>query len=96
MYWELYPTLDHIIPVARGGADETENWVTTSMFRNGAKGKALLEEIGWTLRAPGDFAQWDGLLNWFVDYLERDATQLQYAPLKPWYRAAKRALTAPL
>lgn len=92
MYWELYPTLDHVIPVARGGKDERSNWVTTSQFRNSAKGNALLEEIGWSLQQPGDFREWDGLLAWFVSYYERDLSLLTLAPLRPWYRAAKRTL----
>jgi hypothetical protein len=33
-FWELYPTLDHLVPVARGGADDESNVVTTSMLRN--------------------------------------------------------------
>lgn len=27
-YWELLPTVDHIVPIARGGEDAIENWVT--------------------------------------------------------------------
>ena len=37
IYWELFPTIDHIMPVARGGEDNEDNWVTTSMVRNSAK-----------------------------------------------------------
>lgn len=33
-YWELIPTIDHINPIAKGGKDELDNWVTTSMLRN--------------------------------------------------------------
>jgi hypothetical protein len=29
-YWELFPTIDHVVPVARGGADDETNIVTTS------------------------------------------------------------------
>lgn len=36
-YWELFPTLDHVVPVARGGRDNEDNLVSTSMFRNSAK-----------------------------------------------------------
>ena len=95
MYWELYPTLDHFTPVAREGVDEMRNWVTTSMFRNAAKGNALIEEIGWTLWPKGDFAEWDGLLNWFVRYIEDDSTPLQSDSMKKWYRAARRVLATP-
>ena len=37
-YWEVYVTVDHLIPVSRGGANDDSNWVTTSMARNSAKG----------------------------------------------------------
>ena len=36
-YWELYATIDHVVPVTRGGADDLSNWVTTSQARNSAK-----------------------------------------------------------
>jgi hypothetical protein len=36
-YWELFPTIDHVLPVSRGGVDSDVNWVTTSMLRNAAK-----------------------------------------------------------
>ena len=40
-------TIDHVIPVARGGADDESNVVTTSMLRNSAKSNWLLDEVGW-------------------------------------------------
>jgi 5-methylcytosine-specific restriction endonuclease McrA len=36
-YWELIPTIDHINPIARGGKDEEDNWITTSMLHNSIK-----------------------------------------------------------
>jgi hypothetical protein len=33
-YWEVGATIDHMVPVTLGGADEPANWVTTSMARN--------------------------------------------------------------
>lgn len=32
-----FKTLDHIIPITRGGADDTNNFISTSMLRNSAK-----------------------------------------------------------
>lgn len=69
-YWELFPTLDHLVPLARGGSDDASNWVTTSMVRNAAKGNWTSEELGWELKPPGDLKVWDGLSGWFRDYLE--------------------------
>jgi hypothetical protein len=93
MYWELYPSLDHLVPIARGGSDDVGNWVTTSGFRNGAKGNALLEEIGWTLHPAGDFREWDGLTKWFVDHCSRDAALSRDSSLGKWYRAARDVLS---
>ena len=70
-FWELYPTHDHVQPVARGGSDEeSENIVTTSMRRNQIKAQWTLGEIGWELLPSGDFREWDGLTGWFVDYID--------------------------
>lgn len=33
-YWEFVPTVDHIYPVALGGADSEENWATISIYPN--------------------------------------------------------------
>ena len=29
-FWELFPTVDHLVPVSRGGPDDKSNWVTAS------------------------------------------------------------------
>ena len=89
MFWELFPTIDHVRPVARGGADAEENWVTTSMLRNGAKAGWTLEELGWTLHPPGDTA-WDGLLGWFLEYAKGSALAREDAYVRRWHRAALR------
>src|SRR5262245_43095336 len=67
-YWEVSATLDHVIPVSRGGADDESNWVTTSMARNGAKMNWTLDELGWELRPAGAISEWDGMMNWFLEY----------------------------
>ena len=67
IYWELCPTVDHLIPVARGGQDNYLNWVTTSMIRNSAKSNWTMEEIGWKLHDKGQLDNWDGLVNYFIE-----------------------------
>jgi len=69
-YWELTATVDHLVPVSRGGPDHESNWVTASMAHNSAKGNWTLAELGWTLQPPGKFGDWDGLVHWFVDYTD--------------------------
>ncbi len=65
-YYELFPTIDHRTPVARGGLDQMDNWISTSMLRNAAKANFTVEELGWTLHPCGDIGAWDGLTGWFM------------------------------
>ena len=98
-YWELFPTVDHLIPIARGGQDNDENLVTTSMLRNAAKGAGTLTELGWKMHPRGDLANWDGMTRWLVERVDKDpglvslpergARHRQYV-LK-WARASARA-----
>jgi len=53
-YWELFPTIDHVKPVARGGADSEDNWVCCSMLTNSIKSNWTLEQLQWELLPPGD------------------------------------------
>lgn len=91
IYWSHYPTIDHVVPVARGGADDESNVVTTSMLSNAAKSNWLLSELGWhTTHAPLA-ATWDGLLVWFCREYERNEKLRQEPSLRQWYKAAKSA-----
>jgi hypothetical protein len=92
-YWELAATVDHLVPVSRGGADNESNWVTTTMARNSAKRNWTLAELGWALQPPGKFQDWDGLMHWFVDYTDSRPQLLTYASIRQWRRAALAVLT---
>jgi hypothetical protein len=88
-FWHLTPTVDHRLPVCRGGADAEDNWLTTSMLRNSAKANWTLEELGWTLHPAGELADWDGQLSWFESYVAATPAVLQELPaLRVWQRAA--------
>lgn len=88
VFWELFPTIDHVVPVARGGADEEANWVTTSMLRNSAKAQWTLDELGWELHEPGSLDEWDGLTGWFLEYTAARPEVVSSGYLKRWRRAA--------
>ncbi len=85
MMCELYPVVDHVIPLSRperlraaglADPDDPANLVTTSTANNTAKGIALPAEVGWTcLDLPAGEA-WDGLSGWFREYLGHDAAPL--------------------
>ena len=87
-YWEVGATIDHVIPVTRGGADDESNWVTTSMARNSAKSNWTLGELGWSLLPGGNIAEWDGLLHWFIDYTARHPNTLSNGTIRQWHKAA--------
>lgn len=90
-YWEQMPTIDHRVPVARGGSDSEDNWITTSMLRNSAKANWTLEELGWQVFPAGKLSDWDGLTRWFIDYIENQEDEDHSQYVMRWYRAAKRS-----
>ena len=91
-YWDYQPTVDHIVPVSLGGADTPDNWATTSMMNNSAKGNFSLEQLGWTLKKKGDINQWDGLSKEFVALVEKDSSFLRIGRIKDYYIATKETL----
>ena len=90
-FYELYPTIDHIFPVARGGADDESNVVTTSMLRNSAKANWLLEELGWSLDLAPIAPGWDGLVGWFRSaWIAHEALHHDVA-VRQWHQALSEA-----
>jgi hypothetical protein len=92
-YWELFPTVDHVIPVSRRGADDESNWVTTSMVKNASKANFRLEEIGWQLLPQESKKDWDGLTSWFSTEVTRNPHYLNDAYVRKW-NGALRMTTA--
>lgn len=90
-YWEFVPTVDHIYPVALGGADAKENWATTSMLHNSIKSNWTLEQLNWKLYDAGDYKQYDGLTELFVKLVEADSELLKDTYIKRWYRLSVEA-----
>lgn len=85
-YWEFVPTVDHIYPVALGGADSEENWATTSMLHNSIKSNWTLEQLNWKLHEAGKLEEWDGLTALFVKLVEADSSLLEDSYIKKWHR----------
>ena len=90
-YWELSPTIDHIVPIANGGADEENNWVTTSMLRNSIKSSWTLEQLQWELHPVGSIDDWDGLTKKFIGLVEKNEALLEDDYIKRWYNASKKS-----
>ena len=89
-YWELVPTIDHVYPIAKGGHDNKENWVTTSMISNSIKSNYTIEEINWTLHPKGKLEDWDGLTNLFIELVDKNTGLLEDSYIKNWYVISKR------
>jgi hypothetical protein len=87
-WWELCPTIDHIVPIARGGENSDSNFVTTSMLSNSIKSNFTLDELGWSLHPMGKLDEWDGLIQWFLDYVSEHQSLLDDAYTKKWHKAA--------
>jgi 5-methylcytosine-specific restriction endonuclease McrA len=85
-YWEFVPTVDHIYPVALGGADSEENWATTSMLHNSIKNNWTLEQLQWELYEAGNYEEWDGLTGLFVKLVEAAPVLIEDAYIKRWYK----------
>ena len=89
-WWQFFPTIDHKVPIARGGNNEDKNLVCTSMLRNSAKGNFLLEELGWHVLPSGNYSEWDGMMDWFMQYVDVNKDLLKCRYIEEWYKAAKK------
>jgi len=90
IYWELFPTIDHFIPIARGGLDEESNLVTTSMIHNSAKSNWTIDELGWTLYEKSD--NWDGLARYFLDLTNKNLNYEKDNYVSSWKKGLLRAI----
>lgn len=93
-YWELIPTIDHIYPIAKGGHDVKENWVTTSMKNNSIKSNYTIDEIHWSLYPRGDINEWDGLTKAFIKLVDDDRDLLKDNYIKGWYNISKKLMAS--
>ncbi len=87
-FWELYPTIDHKVSLARGGADDESNAVTTSMYWNLRKLNGQVDEFIDSELAP-ICPRWDGLVPWFVQVYDSHPALRDDASIRRW-RAALR------
>jgi hypothetical protein len=90
-YWQLLPTIDHVVPVSRGGKDKESNLVCTSQLRNSAKSNWLLEELDWKLHKAGNVNQWDGLMKWLISYVNKNPKVIVDQYINAWFKAALKA-----
>lgn len=88
IYWDLMPSIDHMVPISKGGTNLSENLFTTSMRRNMAKGLWSLDELGWSLHPAGSIHDWDGCTKEFVTLVEKyQKLSARNSYIMGWYRA---------
>ena len=92
IYWDLFPTIDHHVPVTRHGEDNENNWITTSMIRNSAKASWTTEELGWELFEEGKLDDWDGLINYFIDLTNKNPDYEKDNYINQWRKALLKAM----
>ncbi|MBQ9715177.1 MAG: HNH endonuclease [Clostridia bacterium] len=88
-YWEFLPTIDHIYPIARGGADSKDNWATTSMLHNSIKSNWTLEDLSWQIHKAGEIKEWDGLSTMLIKLVEKDNQLKKDKYINHWYKITK-------
>jgi hypothetical protein len=88
-FWELFPTIDHIVPVSRGGLDDQSNWATTSQLMNAAKANWSLDQLGWKLLDPAPSGEWDGLTRWCLEFVRSHGELMRNDYVRKWVRAAE-------
>lgn len=89
-WWDLAASVNRIIPPSCGGTNDYENLVCTSWRRSSVKLSRLLEDIGWEIYPPGKLENWDGLFDWFMDYVIKHLKILDNMDIDNWYQAAKK------
>lgn len=69
-YWTHIASLEHVDPIATGGRDSDENWITTSMARNQVRSRYPLETLEWTILPISQCPEWDGGLRNFMKLID--------------------------
>ena len=86
-WWELFPSLDHLTPVTRGGVDTDDNIELCASTTNIAKRNYLLSELDWQLHARGDMNEWDGLLKAATALIAKRSELQNDEYIKRWHNA---------
>ncbi len=97
LHWTHTSSIDHVIPISRGGSDDVSNLVTTCMAKNSQKANSTLDELGWKLCPEGNMKSWDGLVRWFCEYVDsrvgdKNDPYVNKAYVKRWRNVVRQAM----
>lgn len=90
-YWSHTASLEHVEPIAVGGGEHFDNWVTTSMARNQVRSRFPLESLGWAVRPRVRDSDWDGGMTAFITLSAADdvlANPLHGSYIARWRKLA--------
>jgi hypothetical protein len=63
---------------------------------NSAKSNFLLEDIKWTLCKEGNLSEWDGMISWYMKYIENHKDILEKIENKSnnsnWHKALLKCI----
>jgi hypothetical protein len=48
-----------------------------------------MEQLEWSLLPAGTLSDWDEMIHWFVEQIERDQSILRDSYIKRWFNAAE-------
>lgn len=94
-YYELWPVIDHVLPLTRRGDNADDNLVTTSAMRNAAKANYTLNELGWRLLEVPTVKNWDGLTTWFQTQISAKPQFLDDPYVRRWHESLGQSRTPP-
>jgi hypothetical protein len=90
IYYELYPSHDHIQAAALGGSNDLDNLITCSMLVNAQKGHWTVDQLGWEILSAGRVSEWDGQTAWFLRMVETNPSLLNtHKSIAKWHKIAK-------
>ena len=89
IYWTHSTSLEHLVPLSRGGSSGRENLITACYICNDTKSYRLLSELGWELLPPSTHP-WDGLTGLYPQLCEV-AGLTRVGAHRAWLRAFDRA-----
>ena len=98
LMWELSPAIDHLISVRNSTdtaiANSLDTLIALSAPENSGKSWFALEHLGWSLLPSEPLPDWDGLVGWYVQYLDKDPFWFDHPTsgrrFKRWHRRLSR------
>jgi hypothetical protein len=91
-YYDLGACTNLLIPLSRGGKNEEENLITTTMPYILARTDQTVEEAGWRLTREGFVDEWDGMSTWYVEYITEHQELREINFFNLWFNAARSVL----